>query len=286
MKNTILLLLAFITLTSVTAQSSLNDYKYVVIPKQFDFLNEADEFRLNSLTQFLFEKYNFETLMEGETMPSDYAKNNCLGLKADVLKNSSMFKTKLTVKLTNCLNEVVFTSIEGESRDKNYKIAYNKALRDAFKSIETANYSYNSNNAMVAGESSESEAKGQEEIEKLKEEIKVLKEAKLEVVEQESIEIEEIIEQPIVKIESIEETAPKLIETANSTDVLYAQKVSNGYQLVDKSPKVIYIIKETGMSNVYLVEGKNAIMYKLDANWILEYYNNDSLQTKIVNIKF
>ena len=93
MKKTLLISLAFFALTSVFAQQNLNDYKYIIIPNTFDFLKEADEYRLNSLTKFLFEKYNFEALMENdEVLPSDYSRNNCLGLQADVLKDSKMFE--------------------------------------------------------------------------------------------------------------------------------------------------------------------------------------------------
>ncbi|AUC82351.1 hypothetical protein [Lacinutrix sp. Bg11-31] len=278
MKKIVLILLALVALTSVSAQQSLNDYKYIIVPKKFDFLNEADEYRLNSLTKYLFEKQNFEALMEGETLPSDYAKNNCLGLKADVIKESNLFKSKLSVQLTNCQNEVIYTSIQGESREKNYKVAYNQALRNAFKSIEKVNYSYNAKNAIKTENVAQVvEEEEQVEIEKLKEEIKVLKEEKA-----------AIVKQPAVVKEVIKETVSDspLPQANNNFDVLYAQKTPNGFQLVNKTPEVLYKIRETGMSNVYLVEGKNAILYKLDANWVLEYYENGKLQTKIIHIKF
>ncbi|WP_055435694.1 hypothetical protein [Lacinutrix algicola] len=280
MKKTVLILLALVVFTSVSAQQSLNDYKYIVIPNKFDFLKEADQYRLNSLTKFLFEKYNFETLMEDEVLPSDYGKNNCLGLKADLLKESTMFKTKLVVQLKNCKNQVVYTSSEGESRDKNYKIAYNQALRKAFKSIESANYSYNPENVILLTSSTQDVAEEQEEIKILKEEIENLKNEK-EVAVKESKVKDEVVAK--VKETVSVSQSPNTLKRVN---VLYAQKTQNGFQLVDSTPKVVYIIKETGMSNVYLVEGKNAILYKLDANWILEYYENTKLQTKIVNIKF
>ncbi|WP_299387117.1 hypothetical protein [uncultured Lacinutrix sp.] len=280
MKKTVLILLALIAFTSVSAQQSLNDYKYIIIPNKFDFLKEADQYRLNSLTKFLFEKYNFEALIEDEVLPSDYAKNNCLGLKANLLKESTMFKTKLVVQLTNCKNQVVFTSTEGESRDKNFKIAYNQALRNAFKSIESANYSYNPENMLLLKSNTPDIAKEQEEIKMLKEEIENLKNEK-EVVVKES-KVEDVV---VAKAKEIVAVSPSP-ETFKRVDVLYAQKIENGFQLVDSTPKVVYNIKETGMSNVYLVEGENAILYKLDANWILEYYKNEILQTKIVNIKF
>ena len=294
MKKTVLILLAIVALTSVSAQQSLNDYKYVIVPNKFEFLKEADEYRLNALTKYLFEKYNFEALMEDETLPSDYGKNNCLALKADVLDESTMFKTKLLIQLKNCKNEIIHTSSLGESREKNYKVAYNQALRSAFASIEAANYSYNFKNAVVNDEVKEVNNEAAE-IEILKEEIKILKEEKEAVIKQpvefkEVVDHEEVTEQE--EVGEVSEVAKETVavstisEIKQNLDVLYAQKIQNGYQLVNKTPEVLYKIKETGMSNVYLVEGEHAILYKLDANWILEYYQNQKLQTKIIHIKF
>lgn len=280
MKKAVLILLAFLALSSVYSQQSLNDYKYIIVPKKFDFLKEADEYKINSLTKFLFEKYNFEALMEDETLPNDYGKNNCLGLKTDVLKESNMFKTKLRVQLKNCKNEVVYISNQGESRDKNYKVAYNEALRNAFNNFESVDYKFNPKNKITLNEDVEVVEEKQVEIEKLKEEIKVLKEEKDVVIKQPEIEKEVIKE--IVSVSQL----PKTSKKTERLGVLYAQKIENGFQLVDKSPKLIYKIKETGLSNVYLVEGRNAILYQLDANWILEYYENGKLQTKIIYIKF
>ncbi|WP_055446744.1 DUF5320 domain-containing protein [Lacinutrix mariniflava] len=295
MKKTVLILLAIVALTSVSAQQSLNDYKYVIVPNKFEFLKEADEYRLNALTQYLFEKYNFEALMEDETLPSDYGKNNCLALKADVLDESTMFKTKLLIQLKNCKNEIIHTSSLGESREKNYKVAYNQALRSAFASIEAANYSYNFKNAVVVNDEVKEVNNEAAEIEILKEEIKILKEEKEAVIKQpvefkEVVDNEEVTEQE--EVGEVSEVAKETVavstisEIKQNLDVLYAQKIQNGYQLVNKTPEVLYKIKETGMSNVYLVEGENAILYKLDANWILEYYQNQKLQTKIIHIKF
>ena len=71
-----------------------------------------------------------------------------------------------------------------------------------------------------------------------------------------------------------------------SSNILYAQVINNGFQLVNSEPKVVYKIKQSGLSNVYLVEGQQAIIYQLDSKWILEFYENDTLKKEILNIKF
>jgi hypothetical protein len=127
------------------SQNSVNDYKYVIVPTKYDFLKEDDKYQVNSLTAFLFNKYGFLTVMKNDNYPGDLIKNNCLALTANVIKHKGMFITKLQVELRNCKNELVFVSEIGESREKDYKIAFNLALRNAFKSIEALEYNYQEN---------------------------------------------------------------------------------------------------------------------------------------------
>ncbi len=272
------------------AQTNINDYKYVVVPNTFDFLNKPDQYRLNTLTKLLFEKHGFATIMEEDTFPDDAISNGCLALHADVLKESGVFNSKLKVQLKDCKNNIVFTSNIGKSKEKNYQVAYNLALREAFKSFETFKYQYKENETILSygkKDSQESSA----EIEKLKEEIKTLKEEKVVVAEvtKEVVAEKEVVavKKPEIKEEVKKETIvqPYKQESKN-IDFLYAQKTDNGFQLVDSTPKVVYKIKKTGMPNVYLVEGKDAIIYQLNSNWFLEYYDNGKLQTKTVPIKF
>jgi hypothetical protein len=56
-----------------------------------------------------------------------------------------MFSTKLILVLKDCKNAVLFTSIEGKSREKEYQVAYNQALREAFTSFDKLEYKYSAN---------------------------------------------------------------------------------------------------------------------------------------------
>jgi hypothetical protein len=53
-----------------------------------------------------------------------------------------MFSTKLTVVLKDCKGKVLFTSKEGENKEKDYKLSYNLALREALNSMKTIQYKY------------------------------------------------------------------------------------------------------------------------------------------------
>ena len=141
MKN-IFIIFSFFLATTLNAQD-LSNYNHVVIPEKYSFLKETDQYQLNSLTKFLFEKYGFEAFIEGD---EEYVKMNperCEGLYADVISDSGMFRTKLSVVLKDCRNREIFISREGVSLEKDYKAAYQESLRRAFESIEALEYSYN-----------------------------------------------------------------------------------------------------------------------------------------------
>lgn len=278
--------------TSVFSQSNLNNYKYIIVPNKFDFLKEKDQYQLNSLAKFLFEKYGFKTLIEGENYPEDLLVNRCLGLKSDVFKESGMFKTKLSIELKDCFDKVVYKSKLGESREKEFAKSYNLALRDAFNSFKDLNYNYQPSDAITTLATQKAEIKNEvsKEIEQLKQEIQNLKKEKTEVVKTEpEVVVEESptasVVPAVIRVKEEVETV-KAIAVKETSNVLYAQEIINGFQLIDSTPKVVYKIKNTGLDNVFLVEGKSAILYKKGAHWILEYYLNNTLKQDTLNIKF
>ncbi len=284
------IILTCFIVTSVFAQANINNYKYVIVPNKFEFLKEKDQFQLNSLAKFLFNKNGFEAVMQGSDYPNDLVLNRCLALESDVIKESGMFKTKLKIELKDCNDKVVYTSKLGESREKEYKTAYNLALRDAFKYMEPLNYKYEPNeNITSIRTASQSQVKTEvaEEIQQLKKEIRNLKkekQAEVAVVEKPKVETPKVVAlqpKPVVK-KQVKETT--VIEGVSN--VLYAQTIDNGFQLVDSSPKVVYRIKSTNLKDVFLVEGKSAIIYKKGNDWVVEYYSGDTLEQEALNIKF
>ena len=299
---TIILLIGCITFN--IAQSNINDYKYVIVPNKFEFLKEADKYQLNSLTKFLFNKYGFTAILEDESFTDELIKNRCLALRSNVINSSGLFKTKLSVELKDCNGKVVFLTQEGETREKDYAKSFNLALRGAFESFENVNYSYQPTEKITALASNDN-ASEQKEVEKLKKEIKALKKEKevevkektkpvvekeVQVIEKEVKVIEEEVE-PVME-EKVEVVSKEMIEekpqvqTETSSDVLYAQSIDNGFQLVDSSPKVVYKIKKSSLNDVFFIEGKQAILYKSGSDWVLEYYENSMLKKEVLNIKF
>jgi len=271
-------------LSSVFSQTSINNYKYVIVPNQFHFLSSQDKYQLNSLTAFLFEKYGFSVLMAGSEYPTDLKANRCLALQADVIKDSGIFKTELIIELQDCHDKVVFTSAPGESRKKEFKVAYNLALRDAFTDVKALNYSYEPSTDITSIQTSPSQnnvpAQEAKEIEDLKKQIQDLKKEKA----------TEVTEVPTPESAKPNPAAHKdseaLAVIEGASNVLYAQETANGYQLVDSAPKVVYRLKRTHVKDTFLVEGHSALVYKKANDWVIEYYSGDTLQQEVLNIKF
>lgn len=280
MKNKILLLVTFFIGVSLYAQPNLNQYKYVIVPKKYDFLKEENQYQMNALTKFLFEKYGLLALMEGEEYPDDLLNYRCIALNSNILNSSSMFKTKLNVILKDCNGKLVYTSNSGETREKEYSKAYQTALRNAFKSFETMNYKY---------EPVENSSKNDNVIEKavlveastdVTKENVILNETK--VVEMETKEINNEVSSTVVAASTLKESESKTEES----NVLYAQAIQNGYQIVDSSPKVVMILLETAKEDTFIVKGENAIVYKEDGFWYISRNDGLKLETELITIKF
>jgi len=140
MKKNILLFLVLVA--SIAKAQSVNDYKYAIVPAKFGFLTEANQYRLNNLSKLFLEKYGFVTFYDTDVLPNEVATTNCNRLYLDVENSSSMFVSKLTVVLKDCKSTILFQSEVGKSKEKEYAVAYNEALRDAFRSFDKLNYHY------------------------------------------------------------------------------------------------------------------------------------------------
>ena len=143
MKKYIILLV--VLASSLGFSQTINDYKYAIVPSKFTFLKEKDQYRLNTLTKLLMDKYGFVTFFDTDILPVEVAENNCNKVFVEVQSNGNLFMTKLSVVLKDCKNTILFTSVEGKSREKEYQTSYNQALREAFNSFETLGYKYNGN---------------------------------------------------------------------------------------------------------------------------------------------
>jgi hypothetical protein len=134
------------TLFTVTghSQNTINNYKYVLVPQKFDFLKDEDEYGLNSTTRLLLEQKGFVVFWGNENLPPALAANRCTALIAEVTQRKAMFSTNLTLLLKDCSGNIIFKGKEGKSREKEYNVAYDEALKDAFSSFNSVPYKYDS----------------------------------------------------------------------------------------------------------------------------------------------
>ena len=210
-KNILCLFVLFMYVTISFSQNEINGYKYIIIPKKYDFLKgEDDKYKLNSLTKFLFNKNGFSALFQNEDYPEDLRLNTCLGLVVHIVNDSKLLTSRLKIELRDCYNNEVYTSIEGKSREKAYEKAYQEALRGAFVSFEAMNYKFDP--ALVANRSIATKSSIPENNVAVetnsppKKELEAVNIPEPVVVVDESNEVEEI------KASNIEQSEPKELE--------------------------------------------------------------------------
>ncbi len=269
-----------------TNLEAINDYKYIIVPEEFDFLKKTDQYDVNSLTKFLFTKYGYNAYFENEELPADYQDDKCLGLIAKVEKAKGGFLNKrLQINLVDCNKETIVSSTIGKSKEKDLKKAYNLALREAFETFQYFKYEYKPSPKVLAKLSSGKEEKKatmlatqqkEEEIERLKQEVAALKKEK----ENNTNEIRAVV------ATSSKEKTNKVNNTKEEVLMLYAQPIENGFQVVDSTPKVVMILLETPKQNTFIVKNQNAIVYKEDGFWYLSTNDGESTSLKTLDIKF
>lgn len=237
MKKLFVLFACFLGLT-LFAQQSVNQYQYVMVPSKFRFTNTTDQYRLNTLTKLLLEKYGFKAYLDTDALPEQVVNANCENLYVEVVSSGNFIRTKLQVILKDCQGKTVCQSAIGTSKEKEYRVAYTQSLRQAFESFESLHYQYQPKN----------------------------KETKVSVAGT-----------PVVK----EAIAP-------DAQVLYAQAIANGYQLVDASPKVVMKIYKTSDASTFTaIKGTvQGVLIAKNNEWFFEYYQNDQLVSEKLNIKF
>lgn len=248
------LLLAVSLAFTASAQTDINGYKYVLVPQRYDFLKSDNQYGLNSLTKVLLEGVGFSAFLADETLPADLAANKCNALKAEVTEKKKFLTTALTLVLKDCQGNVVYKSVEGKSSEKEWATAYSEALQNAFKSLNAANYKYDSTKAPVFATPAGPAAP-----------VAVAATATTAVVA----------------------AAVPAAVTENS-NVLYAQANTNGFQLVDNTPKKVMSLLKTSQPDVFIADDgtSKGIVFRKNNEWYFECYKEEKLVSQKLNIKF
>ncbi|MFD0964882.1 hypothetical protein [Pseudofulvibacter geojedonensis] len=152
MKRFLFVISALFITSLVSAQKVLNNYKYVVVPIQYEFQKTEDQYQLNSLLKHKFKQLGLEAYLETEDLPKEVKTNTCSYLKPIINAKSNMFATKATIDLVDCEGKVVYTTKEGKSISKNVRASYLEAIRMSLKSFDGYHYRYEPKEEVVVVE--------------------------------------------------------------------------------------------------------------------------------------
>lgn len=281
MKSRLLYTLFFVMVAGFAAHGQLNDYKYIIVPKQFAAFKGENKYQTSTLVKYYFTQNGFTTVYD-DALPLDLATNRCLGLVADLVDESSMFATTVMISLKDCNNTEVFRSVAGKNKIKEYDEAYKEAIKAAFISFSGMNYKY--------------QPKKEDEVKQdapvtisFKDDVKTVEEKpKEKVVEQKSTLEEQVYKSAEPRPSTITKAQEKTAPGSLLSDLLYAQPIEGGFQLVDSTPKVVLKLQETSIEGVFLTQymDNSAMVFQKEGKWFLEYLENGGKQLKELNIKF
>ena len=223
--------------TLLTAQTNLDQYKYVSVPNRFDFMKSSDQFQISSLAKFLLTKNKFTVLENLEKYPADLAANQCLLLNLNVEQIKGFLKTKLEVQFLNCKNQVVFKSDIGMSREKDFKTAYHQALRAAFSSVSEANYKFN------------------EKVDK-------------DSTDEKPISVKHALSTPMQVTD---------LSSSKLTSEILMTQTSHGFDIRDADGIVLYSLYQTMSDGIYIIDKLPGIVYKRGNRFVREYISNQKI---------
>jgi len=249
MKKYLMLLLL---VTASGFSQSISDYRYAIIPAKFNAQKKSGQFGLNELTRQFLQKNGYTAYLDSEILPAEVTNENCNKFYIDVYENNSMLKTRLKVVIKDCTNKILFTSEEGESIDKDNRVAYNQALRAAFQSFDKPEYRYNPSSASVPKK---------EEPQTVKAVDKPLEKPAAQI----SISRNDFFAKPIAEGYQL---------LTNDTAI----------------PQYVLTIFKTSAKNVYLatLNNRNGVVVNKSGQWLFECYENGKLVSEnlqIVNLK-
>lgn len=264
------------------SQAELNNYKYIIVPAKFDTFKQENQYQTSTLVKHLLVENGFNAVYDN-ALPEDLLSDRCLGLLLSLEDDSSMFTTKVALTLKDCFSKEVFKTQEGSSKEKDFKTAYTEAIKGSIRSsLSGAGYMYNPQNSRVPMVISyKDDVKKQQE-----DAVSHAKNQPSSPVVQQKATLEE---QSYKSMEPVPSNITKAnITKANGISVLYAQAISNGFQLVDSTPKIKYKILGSSVADVFLAEGDGhqGVVLKKGDKWYFEYYDGEQLMAQELSIKF
>lgn len=246
-------LLVLFTSVSALAQTSVNDYQFVVIPSRFEVQSDANQYRLNTLSKKYLLDAGFNPVHE--TMMTDGQINHrCDHLYMDVLKVKSMLTVKVKILFRDCRNNIIFESAEGRSKEKDYEKGYQEALKEAFESVKQLGYAYNGKNSATT--------------------VSVPQNASVTVTPT----------QPAVLQAEAKPVAARATGAAYTVEAL-----ASGYLIIDAATSRIALkIMKTSDPKIYTASrnGESGVFINKGGKWFFEYYKDEKLYSEEFKVDY
>ncbi|KRD07550.1 hypothetical protein ASE21_18885 [Flavobacterium sp. Root901] len=245
-------LLALFLCSLIGFSQSVNDYKAVIIPLKYDFLKTENQYRLATLTKSNLLKAGFQAFYTNEQIPAGF--DRCELLYIDVKKDNAFLVTKLFIEFKDCYGKVIYTSETGKSREKEYEVAYKESLENAFTSVIGLHYQYSGKSVSSSN----------------------------------AVQVQPAAAAVTVAANTPVEEKPAVNVNLSDPNLLYAQPTENGFQLIDKTPKVVMKLLKTSRADSFIAikDGIQGSLNAKDNQWYFEYYQNDKLVSEKISVKF
>jgi len=270
----ILSFLFFLISLQFVLNAQLNDYKYVVVPVKFAAFKNPNQFQTSTLIKHFMTQEGFNVIYDN-ALPIEVLQDRCLALFTDLLDESGLFSTKIVIVLKDCKGKVIFKTAEAQTKIKELDKAYKTVLKESCASFQGIEHNYK-----------------QKKINKSEEVITVS-------FKDDVKNIESTSEKKLISEEGVSDMVDSVMQQStraeeNSLEVkkglkyLYAKPLENGFKLIDANGGIKYILEETSIESVFLVnqEGVNGVILKKDDKWYLEYKGDTGKIIEQLFIKF
>lgn len=289
-------LICFLAGTSlVQAQAELNAYKYLIVPTRYENFRQSNQYNTSTLTKYHLTQMGFPAVYDNN-LPKDLRVDPCLGLMLSMVEEGNMFRSRLKFVFTDCEGRAVYETREGESKSKDFQEIYKEAIPDALGSLLGMTYTYQPKEGSAEAEAP-SEAESPAEVEaaagtESPAEAEVTADAespaKAEVPEETAAVIADQAESDWQEVEE-QEVALAEGTSTEAPEILYAQPIANGYQLVDSTPAVRMILLNSSRPENYIamVAGEaKGVVYKEGDTWWHEYMQENVIFKVELKVKF
>ncbi|WP_148214301.1 hypothetical protein [Robiginitalea biformata] len=308
--------LLFFSCCVFSGRAQLNPYKYIVVPTHFEAFKKVNQHQTSTIVKYYLTENGFPAVYDTQ-QPTELRIDPCQAAYVKLRDDSGMFMTRVALQFVDCQGEVVFETMEGTSKEKDYADAYKGAIAEAFQSLAGMGYSYTPGAGTAVSDavsgSAEAAPVSEPPAGQVREEESATAMESARALEAAREAIPQRPESPVsgnVPAASRPDTAdpggsgadtePRVSGASShatdsgspapdSGELLYAQEIENGFQLVDSTPKIRMKLMKTSQADRYIVvvDGETrGMLYQQDDFWIHEFYDAGKLRTERIRIKF